>query len=288
MRTQRGFTLVELLLALVLMGIVTASIFTLLTTTQRVARAQSERASLQSNVRTGAIVVPSELRQLNVVSGGTLAQNDIINMLPDRITYRAMRGMGFLCQAVPNTYNEVRVWASSWTGYRDPAAIRDGAYVFIENNPNKSSDDVWLPIAITGVTAGNVCPTGKPGFKLTVSPVEPGLAAALLETPVRTYEVMELNLYDAPGGDTWLGAHSVSALEVNPQPMLGPLRKGDGLVLQYFDAAGNPTGSKDQVRSIGVTVRGLSDQAITTGTGSRPKVVGDSLVTRVVLRNALR
>jgi len=286
MRTQRGFTLVELLLALVLMGIVTASIFTLLTTTQRVARAQGERASLQSNVRTGAIVVPSELRQLNVVSGGTVAQNDVISMGSDQITYRAMRGMGFLCDAA--TTGEVRVWASSWSGYRDPVAIRDGAYVFIENNPNKSSDDVWLPIAIVGVSLGNWCPGGEPGFKLTVSPLEPGLTAAALETPVRTYEVMELKLYDAPDGETWLGARSVSALEVNSQPMLGPLRKGDGLVLEYFNAAGAVTGSKDQVRSIRVTLRGLSDQAISTGTGSTLRVMGDSLVTRVVLRNALR
>ena len=284
MRTHRGFTLVELLLALVLMGLVTASIFSLLTNTQRLTRAQGERTSLQSTVRTGAIVVPSELRQLNVVPGGTVVQNDIIDMGSDKITYRAMRGIGFLCQAA--TTGEVRVWASSWSGYRDPVAIRDGAYVFIENNPNKDSDDIWLPIAIIGVTSGNVCPGGKAGLKLTVSPLVPGLTAAALETPVRTYEVMELKLYEQ-NGDSWLGARSVSAGEANVQPMLGPLRKGNGLVLEYFNAAGAVTGSKDQVRSLRVTIRGLSDQAVTTGTGS-PKVVGDSLVTRVVLRNALR
>jgi len=43
-----------------------------------------------------------------------------------------------------------------------------------------------------------------------------------------------------------------------------------------------------QVRSIRVTLRGLSDQAVVSGTGTTNAVVGDSIVTQVVLRNALR
>ena len=281
----RGFTLIELLISLVLLSVVTGAIFMLLTTSQRVTRAQGERTELQSNVRTGAIVVPAELRQINAVVGGTVVQNDIVSMAAGAITYRSMRGIGFLCQ--PATTGEVRILASTWSGYRDPVAVRDGAYVFVDNDPDLSSDDVWLPITIIAVNKGNVCPGGALGYTLTVSPLVRGLISAPDGGPVRTYEVMELKLYDQDGR-SWLGARSVSTPGEVTQPVLGPLVPGNGLVLEYLNSAGGTAASVDQVKSIRVTLRGLSDQAITTGTGSAPEVVGDSLVTQVVLRNALR
>ena len=69
MTQRRGFTLVEVLIALVIMGIVTGAIYRLLNTNQRLSLAQAEQVSLQSNVRTGSLIVPSELRELNTVLG---------------------------------------------------------------------------------------------------------------------------------------------------------------------------------------------------------------------------
>lgn len=287
MRTRRGFTLVELLIALVLLSLVTASLFSLLNTTQRVSRAQSERSSLQSNVRTGAIVVPAELRQLNTVSGGLTDQNDILAMSATSINYRAMRGMGMVCQ-VPTT-TEVRVFnnaANPFMGYRAPAGPRDGLYVFIEGSSDKSSDDSWVRAPVTSVTSGNVCPGGVAGYTFTVSPATAGLPNATINAPVRTYEVMTLQLYQS-SGEWWLGAQSNSAGEAM-QPVLGPLRSGNGLGFEYFNAAGATTADVKQVRSIKVTIRGLSDQAVVSGAGTHNAVVGDSIVTQVVLRNALR
>ena len=62
MRYRRGFTLVEILVSLVVMVIVTGAIYKMLTSSQRLSRAQAERVSLQSNVRSGALIVPAELR----------------------------------------------------------------------------------------------------------------------------------------------------------------------------------------------------------------------------------
>jgi hypothetical protein len=233
--------------------------------------------------------VPAELRQINAVPGGTVPQTDIRAMTVNSITYRSMRGMGIVCQTPTST--EVRVWNTStspWIGYRTPQAGRDSVYVFIENDSDLSSDDAWQPARISAVASGNVCPGGAAGYTLTINPGVAALTSATSGAPARTYEVMQLALYQPAGeAEWWLGAQSVSAGE-NMQPVLGPLMADSGFTLRYLDGTGAVTADRTQVKSITVTLRGLTDQAITTGTGSTPEVVSDSLVTQVVLRNALR
>jgi len=288
MRNHRGFTLVEILISLIIMGMVTGSIYTLLNTTQRVSRQQSEKTELQSNIRAGAIIVPAELREINVVTGGGLPKNDIINMSPTSIRYRAMRGLGFACQAPTTT--EIRLLRSTFSGYRDPVANRDSAYVFLEGaDADHSTDDSWLAVPITGVATGNVCPGGVAGITLTINPAVALLAGAGIRAPVRTWEVMALQLYVSADGQSWLGARSVSTAGETMQPVLGPLTNADGFGLTYLDSTGVATVATDKVRSIQVTIKGLTDQAITQGTSSHGLAnMRDSLVTQVTLRNALR
>jgi hypothetical protein len=199
-----------------------------------------------------------------------------------------MRGFGTLCQA--GAQNELRVYNTTnmpWSGYRSPEAIRDSVYVFVENNQYKSSDDAWKGGRITNVTSGNVCPGGVAGYTLTISPVVAEFAGATSGAPIRTWELMTLSLYQAGGGDWFLGAQSNSAGE-NRQPMLGPLVADSGFTLQYLNAAGAQTATPSEVRSIRVTMRGVSDQKVVRGAGTHLEDVTDSLVAQVVLRNALR
>jgi prepilin-type N-terminal cleavage/methylation domain-containing protein len=291
MRNRRGFTLIELLISLVVLGVVTASLFTLITTSQRVSRAQSERVTLQSNVRAGAIVLPSELRQMNAVAGGTAAQNDIIAGIANpssAVTFRAMRGMSLVCEVPPLAGDQLRVYAdaNTWTGMRDPVST-DGAYVFLEGaSSDKSSDDSWVQVTFTNMVKGNACPGGAASYTFTVSPAVGSLNTATVNAPVRTFEVMEMGLY-ASGGEYWLGARSVSAGEASMQPILGPLTSS-GVEFRFWDGAGAPTTNSGNVKSMTVTLRGLTDQPIVVGANTKMAYVQDTLVSRVVLRNALR
>jgi prepilin-type N-terminal cleavage/methylation domain-containing protein len=290
MRTRRGFTLVELLIALVILGLVSASIFSLLNTTQRVTRAQAERTSLQSNVRTGAIVVPAELRELNNVSGGTADKVDILAKTANSIQYRAMRGMGVLCQ--DGLQNELRIYDQgnlAFSGYRTPAATRDWVYAFAEQNQYKGSDDIWVSGHVTGVQrTSTACPGNVAGYILTISPAVANLALAKSGAPVRTWEDMTLSLYQPAGGTDWyLGAESNSG-GGGRQPVLGPLVADSGFTLRYLNASGNETATSSEIRSIQVTFRGLSDQKVVKGAGTHLEDMSDSVQTQVVLRNALR
>lgn len=288
MRHSRGFTLVELLVAMVIMLIVTGSIYTLLNTTQRVSRAQAERVDLQSNVRTGAIVVPNELREINNVEGALIGgpQVDILSATPTTLRYRAMRGIGYVCEAP--AAGLVKILKSTWSGLRDPKAPRDAGYVFLEGaDPNASIDDVWQPVAIT-VVATSTCVAANDAWAFTISPAVGILTSVPVGTPVRLYEDMELSLY-AEGGKSWLGARSVSGLEVAPQPVLGPLLDGTGLVFKYLDKTGTETALMSNVKSVRVTIHGITNHAIVKGGSSgAAQQMDDSLVSEVLLRNAFR
>ena len=193
MRNHRGFTLVELLVVLVIMGIVTGGIFKLLNTTQRLSRAQAERVDLQSNVRVASIVIPTELREINAVIGGTADQNDIVSMPAGgtSIQYRAMRGMGFVCAGG----TAAQLWLRDWNGLRAPVGT-DVVYVFSDGAKTAiGSDDSWLQRAITGTASGNTC-TGTPVLTLNIGALP---SAPPVGTPVRWYETMELSLYSNGG-----------------------------------------------------------------------------------------
>jgi prepilin-type N-terminal cleavage/methylation domain-containing protein len=280
MTQRRGFTLIEVLIALIVMGVVTGAIYRLLNTNQRLALAQAEQVSLQSNVRIGSIIVPNELRELNTWWGGTPDRNDITVANPDLVEYRAMRGMGFVCQAPGAGATELLVGTSNWMGLRAPDATRDDLYIFIDGDPYDDDDDTWSQVDITAV-ATSAC-GGDPAFRLTAAAI-PDVPA---NTPVRLFEVMELSLY-ADAGEWWLGARSVSAGEAAPQPVLGPLTS-DGFGLEYMDSTGNVTADRTAIKSVRLRVRGMTGDAVrVNGAGpmGRPE---EQLVTQVLLRNSIR
>jgi hypothetical protein len=240
--------------------------------------------SLQSNVRIGSLAVLSDLRELNTVTGGSPDQNDILAIAPSDITYRGMRGIGFICQ--PPTATGIRISRSTFSGYRDPEAGRDSLYVFIDGDPDTSADDGWLPVAITAVSTAPACP-GAMGAGITLTtPNTPALVGLATGTPLRFFEVMQLKLHEADG-KSWLGARSVSAGEA-VQPVLGPLADDDGFALSYSDAAGVATADRTAIKSIRITLRGISGDAVNLGIEGNLTHLQEELVSQVGLRNAGR
>jgi prepilin-type N-terminal cleavage/methylation domain-containing protein len=281
MRPRSGFTMVEVMIALVIMGIVTGSIYKLLDTSQRISLAQAEQVDLQANVRTGSLVVPNELRELNTVTTGAAngPQNDVLIANASQVRYRAMRGLGFVCAATATT---LTISSATWTGLRAPDATRDDIYVFLDLNQSINTDDSWLQVNITAAAlSANGCGAGLPGYVLTAAAMPP----VPVSTPLRSYEVMEFRLY-TDAGEWWLGAQSISAGE-NIQPVLGPLT-ANGFQLVYLDANGNVTANTPAIKSIRVTVRGLTDAAVRDNGTAALGHPEEQLVTQVLLRNSIR
>ena len=272
---RRGFTLVEIMAALTVTLIVTGAMYNLLLNTQRLTRAQSARVALQSSVRAGALIVANELSELNSAIGGSTSQNDVLALGAHAVTYRAARGVGFVCQAAgPGV---IRLARSSFSAHRDPQAGRDDVLVFVPGDSAAGSGDTWVAVRIAGVATTFACPDGNPGITLTLSASPSPL---LLEngTPVRVVEPMELRLY--PSEETWwLGARSVNTGEAI-QPLVGPLAS-DGFRLEYLDALGGPTVDRTRIRSIRVTIRAVEAAADASG----PPLT-EELTTQVALANS--
>ena len=278
-----GFTLVELMISLVLLGIVGGVLASMLVNMQRGSRAQSQRVTLQGNLRAGMALLPAELRELSPA--------DLVTTLADQVVYRAMRSTGVACAV---SANQVRLRNRLTFGYRPiEAGGRDRLYLFVDGDQVTGTDDSWLELLITGTAAGT-CANGDAATLLTVTRTDgsaipaailPGSATETIfpDAPVRSFETMEMRLYES-GGRWWLGARSVSGGAANPEPVLGPLT-ADGLAFTYRDRAGNVTATIANMRSLDITLKGQTDGSIATGLEAL-SIGEDSLTTRIRLRNA--
>jgi prepilin-type N-terminal cleavage/methylation domain-containing protein len=273
-----GFTLVELMISLVLLGIVGGVLASMLVNMQRGSRAQSQRVTLQSNLRAGMALLPAELRELSPA--------DLVTTLADQVVYRAMRTTGVACAV---SANQVRLRNRLTFGYRPiEAGGRDRLYLFVDGDQITGVDDSWLELLITA-TANGTCANGDAATTLTVTRTDgtaipaATLATIFADAPVRSFETMEMRLYES-NGRWWLGARSVSGGAATPEPVLGPLT-ADGLVFTYRDRAGTQTATIASMRTLDIALKGQTDGTIATGLEAL-SIGEDSLTTRIRLRNA--
>ncbi|HET9293702.1 MAG TPA: prepilin-type N-terminal cleavage/methylation domain-containing protein [Gemmatimonadales bacterium] len=287
MRNRHGFTLIELMIALVLLGIVGGVTYQMLINTQRLSTAQAERMNLQSAVRTGALVVPSELREVGINAAGA---SDLVHIATDSVTYRAMRGVGFTCSVTATQIKLINSFALPFNSLRGVVAGgRDSLLIYVDNDPTTDGDDQWITAPVNAVAA-STC-GGTAAIAITTNDITGSISSGTIDAvivggPVRTFEMMRLKLYTLDG-QSWLGAQSLSAGE-SVQPALGPLTN-NGFELAYFDVNGNATTNAANVRSMQITLRGVTERPIARGGNVGANAyVQDSLVARVMLRNAPR
>lgn len=295
MKSGRGFTLIELLVALVLFLIVSSAIFSLLNNTQRVSRAQAERVDMQSNMRAGVLVVPSDLKMIGYDSlpGSAGVTSDIIAMGPDSVMFRAIRASGIVCKFTAADVVTVDTAASLYySAYGPPVSgARDSLMFFLDLDPTTSLDDRWVSSRKISSVGAGTCPAtygSRAGLQLGTKMGYIGANDSLtIGSPFRSYEVMVYHLYQS-GSKYYLGARSASNGETSFQPVLGPLTS-NGFRLDYYDSTGTTvTSTPKNVRTIQVTLIGQSDVSINGSGGGTQSVNSDSVVTRVTLRNALR
>jgi prepilin-type N-terminal cleavage/methylation domain-containing protein len=278
-RSRAGFTLVELLVALVIFVMVAGSLYKVLNVSQRAARTQTEKAAMQGTLRTGLQIAIAEIEEIWTdqfgVSGPTSA---ITAMTTTRVTYDAMRGFGTTCIDPAAAGTSITMRESTYSGISDPVA-GEKASLFVEGpSQNTQSDDLWRDYDITNVGPG-VCTDGQPAYVLTVSGID--ITDMLLPgpLPVRIHQAADLGLV-AANGRNWLGLGTGTTLT----PLAGPLTS-TGLLFQYYDGTNTPTTIPANVRSIVLRLYGETDRQGNQGLSGNVTLLNDSMTVRIQLRN---
>jgi prepilin-type N-terminal cleavage/methylation domain-containing protein len=295
LRSRRGVSLVELLIAIIIMGIVGAATTGAFMRMIRGSTAQVKMAASQGEARIGSLLLPQELREIGYDTNtiALSATSDLTEIAGDYLRFFASRGTGVTCGTPTLTDFRVR---RGVIGQRPPS-INDRVLLFLEFDPNSSTDDMWVPMVVSAIDLTSTCgadPAIK--FTLTTAPlVDVGLPMALTNQrvggPIRWFEEVEYGVQTVSGED-FLGRRSVSLSQANYSPVLGPLRGTAGLTFRYYDATGillDPTvASPLTVRSIEVRLTTVTQDAVSLGGGSNRAISEFPLLMRVSLRNALR
>ena len=294
--TRRGYSLLEMMIALVLLGIIGIAAYKVFFVNMRAFQSQTQRVDLQQNLRASAALMAAELRMLNASEG------DIKAMASDSIRIRAMRQLAVICTAPvlggsqPLTGLTMVVRGSGpgdslFFGSRTFSTATDSLFVYYEGAASDRTDDTWLPARLTAVAAQNCTDTNKPGQRLTfnlptlVAPQANVNGNITVGSPVWGFEynVTYRSYTDPSDGKWYLGMRDASGI----QPIIGPLTGSGGLTFTYYDSTGTVTAVTTRVASIRIRVIGQTAQAVFQQGGTPTNPV-DSMTTWVSLRNNLR
>jgi len=279
---RAGFTLVELMIAVLVAGLVMAAVYRVLTANQRFSRAQSQVLDVQSNLRNAMAILSADLREIDARGG------DLVSIQDTAVVFRAMRGFGVACAAPSTTTGQIVLRNSLLFMPRAVDPTRDGIIAFRDGGTQLASDDGWIDGTISAVTtSGITCADGTAGTRLTTS-ISGGNGkydSVTVGSPVRIYETIAYALMTDAQGVSWLGTRNlVNGAWSATTPIAGPLRATNGLQIVYRDSSGAVTATPANVWFLMVTVRGISQQQVTMP-GRPTGFYADSLDSRVYLRN---
>jgi prepilin-type N-terminal cleavage/methylation domain-containing protein len=316
---RRGMTLIEIMIALVLLGIVGGVIMRVITRQQRFYMGVNQIMSQRGQLRQATTVLPIDLRSLSSIG------DDIKVATDSSLEFNLNIGTGVVCEVVNGTTlsltpatlaNGQRL--TSWFGYGPPAL---GSTVFVYNDSSTlgNEDDRWQKFTLAGLDSNtsrcapgtgtitsasdnaayryNIQLSSTDGTDpVTGGPISQYIAAG---APVRIMKRVRYDFFQHTDGKWYLG-YSVyntgSSTYPAPSPVSGPydpFGTTPGLSFKYFDvdgaaiASGADSASRSRIARVDLIVRAR--------TAANVKAVGiqgganqqyqDSLAVSVMLRN---
>lgn len=276
-RMRRGFTLAEMMVAILLFGLVGGALLTLVSKQQRFYRGAGDLIETRSQLRQAASILPTELRGIYPAGG------DIIQWSDSSIQIRANTGSSFICvRPAANTIILPPVTLASggvYSTWITAPQVADSLLIYDEGELVGNSDDTWQGYYVTAVlpVAGG-CPAAT-RFTGAADALAEGLQLTLdrnvsvnspIGSPIRFFRPTHFRLYQAADKRWYLGAFDClrgrSPACATTQPVSGPYRpysetEGEsGLSFRYFteDDAELVPGVHDRrrVARIDVVVRG--------------------------------
>ncbi len=302
---RAGFTLIELVIAMVLMSLVGGAIVKLLLQQQRFYNSTTDLIQTRQQIRQAAAMLPSDLRGISSVGG------DISSMSDSALEFRSAFGGSVVCVNAGGTLSTVpRVLASgaTMTNWITTPVVGDSLAVYNNGASLAMTGQGWLFYRITAVTpvttnAANGCPnaTGltragditaaNPSLQLGLTPAAPNTIA--VGAAIRFLRHVRYRIYRETDNQWYLGFYNCLFGQVpvckTTQPIAGPFQPyatngTSGVQFAYYDVNGVVTANPLQVARISLVVRGQSTGLVNLA-GAGGTVFHDSLRIEVGLRN---
>jgi prepilin-type N-terminal cleavage/methylation domain-containing protein len=318
---RSGFTLTEVLVALVLLGFVMGTMMLVLIRQQRFYRSANEIIDTRTQVRQAIAMLPNDLRTIS--TSDSRNDTDIYEASDKAIELRSIFGSSIICKKISVSQyvlppvdvakgTALTVWS------REPV-VGDSVLVFDDSTSVGSDDDHWENYKITAVstlaaTATNACPTtsgfvqaadvtaGKVSYLLTVdAPPSQTLSGTIGQgAPIRFFRRRRYELYQPSGSTSWYLGRTDCDHNGNVCPGLSPVSgpfaaysttvANSGLSFIYWKSDGTtftPTtalASKQQIAGIQIVARADTKTRVTIA-GMANEVKRDSLSLNISLRN---
>lgn len=298
-RGRRGFSIVELLIALVMMGVIGLVASRLMLGQQRFYQRTNEQMGMRRELRTALSLLPAELRSISS-SGG-----DIRTFDANSITFRSVMGIGVVCARTNNSIDipPTNMARNSLSGWYSQPAIGDTIWAFNDSLSRGAEDDVWTPLRITAVQSSTGYCAGSPytdaaldvnkaRWRFTVTPNVPDsvvAGAALRFTRSTKYELQQqgsTSRYYLARSEYVNGAWSAATWVSGPYA--APTNLGSsGIRLAMYDSTGAAVTDVAQSRRISrIDLRLRATGLNSSGTfGVTNTSNTDSVLFRIALRN---
>jgi len=314
---RRGFTLVELLIAMTMLAVIGTAVVSVLNRQQRFSRAAADLGAMRTQLQTITSVLSGDLRSVSAVGG------DIIRMTDSSVHVRTTIATSVICSVsghtimlapldsvsspVPAKFGPGPVKVRMTSMLLEPDKSMDSAFVWSEENNRWAADagTPGRPYQITNVVQsvggcpsilGMTAPTGSVSFALTL---DADMSTFPVGAPVQVVRHVSYGLYKSGVDGQWYLGYRDPTFTAQ-QFVAGPLGpyvadSKSGLHFTYFDTLG----TKLTVGSTPVTAYAQTSRvgriefnvnAVTTAPGSLAgatvgAVQKDSLRVGVALRN---
>jgi prepilin-type N-terminal cleavage/methylation domain-containing protein len=315
---RSGFTMIELLIVVALLGIIGTMLTTILVRQQRFHRAVASVADSRARMRDIVTIMPTDLRSISTAGRDLLAISDT------SMQFRAFIGASVLCRygaaniidLPPKTLASGNVL----TAWINPPAPDDIAYLYDDGTQGGNADDSWQPFVISDTTsAANSawCPsTNVPAYataadnaqrryRVTLA-VAPNQARVRVGAPIRFAREVRYSIYQADDSQWYVGFQRCvpSATYGNlgtcgtREVLAGPVLAGtadtltSGLFFVFYNKSGTrltALSATDTIARIGVGVRTSAESMLkaATQTGGSITGGGDSVRFVVGFRNRI-
>jgi type II secretory pathway pseudopilin PulG len=268
-----GFTMIEVLVALVVGMLVLSSVVQLLIVQGRGYRKQREQVDVRETAREAVDLLSWDLRQA-AVAGSSFAA-----MSPNTVTIRSFRGLGTVC----GKHASLARYGLWRTGGNIQASVDDTALVYLIGRGQ------WNKLRITAVgtpAAMGVAACAWAGARPPDVVVEFAVTASTdtsyikVGAPFRAFRRVQYAEYQQ-NSRWWLGRKvgAAAAYELLTGPLLAPA--SNGLAFTYYDTLGAVTADPAAVGSVAFTLR---TESFKNTPGSTSPYQHDSVTTKVAVR----